>query len=157
VNLALGLAVEPWPGAASPAAWLAALAVGGLAYGVSIALYVGGAQQLGATRAQACFASAPFLGAALSVALLGEALGARLGVAAALLLVSVGVLLAGRHAHEHGHDAIEHVHAHRHDDGHHEHAHPDLPPGARHSHWHRHEPVVHSHPHGPDLHHRHLH
>jgi drug/metabolite transporter (DMT)-like permease len=156
VNLAVGAAAEPWPGA-SPALWLAALGVGGLAYGASIALSVGAAQQLGATRAQACFASAPFLGAALSFAILGEPLGVRVGVAAALLLVSVGALLAGRHAHEHRHEALEHVHAHRHDDGHHAHLHPDQAPGTLHTHWHRHEPVVHRHVHGPDLHHRHRH
>jgi drug/metabolite transporter (DMT)-like permease len=156
VNLSLGLVAEPWPGA-SPAVWFAALTVGGLAYGASIALYVAGAQQLGATRAQACFASAPFLGAALSFAILGEPFGARVGFAAALLLVSVSVLLTGRHAHEHRHEALVHVHAHRHDDDHHAHAHPGLPPGTEHTHWHRHEPVVHRHAHGPDLHHRHRH
>lgn len=157
VNLALGAAAEPWPGVASPAVWLAALAVGGLAYGASIALSVGAAQRLGATRAQACFSTAPFLGAALSFAVLDEPVGVRVGVAAALLLISVGVLLAGRHAHEHHHDALAHVHAHRHDDDHHAHAHPGLLPGTEHTHWHRHEPVVHRHVHGPDLHHRHRH
>ena len=54
---------------------LGGLLVGTLAYGASIALYITAAQQLGATRAQMVFATAPFFGAGLSVltlALAGE-------------------------------------------------------------------------------------
>lgn len=73
VNLALGLGLEE-----SHFGVLAvggALAVGVLSYGVSIVLYITSAQHLGATRAQVAFASAPFLGAGLSFAFLGEQFG----------------------------------------------------------------------------------
>ena len=142
---------------APPATALAALAVGALCYGASIALYVSAAQALGATRAQVVFASAPFAGAALSCAWLGEPLGPAHAAAAGLLALSLAALAASRHAHAHVHEAQEHVHAHRHDDGHHDHAHPGLAPETWHIHAHRHDSVSHAHPHWPDLHHRHAH
>jgi hypothetical protein len=122
-----------------------------------VALYIAASQQLGATRAQAVFASAPFLGAALSFLALGEPVGRAQLVGAVLLALSVALLLRARHEHAHRHDALEHVHTHRHDDGHHLHRHPGAAPATRHSHWHRHEPIAHAHPHWPDLHHRHPH
>jgi drug/metabolite transporter (DMT)-like permease len=155
VNLGIGLCFEPFAGGAPEVA--AALGVGAVSYGASIALYIAAAQQLGATRAQSCFASAPFLGAALAWLWLGEPLGALEAAGAALLALAVATLLWSRHAHFHRHAALEHLHAHRHDDGHHLHAHPGLAPHVRHSHWHRHEPQEHAHPHWPDLHHRHVH
>lgn len=155
VNLGLGLALAPFAGSAAVLA--AALAVGALSYGASIALYIRAAQQLGAVRAQAVFASAPFLGAGLAWLLLGETLGALTLAAAALLAGSVILVFSAAHAHLHRHAATEHVHHHRHDDGHHLHTHPGLPPSARHTHRHAHEPLLHAHPHWPDLHHRHDH
>ena len=155
VNLALGLAFEPFAARAGDVA--AALAVGAACYGASIALYIAASQQLGATRAQTCFACAPFLGAALAFVWLGEPLTPAQLAGAALLALSALLLLASRHGHAHIHAAHEHVHAHRHDDGHHLHAHRGLAPNARHSHWHRHEALAHAHPHWPDLHHRHVH
>lgn len=155
-NLAIALAAGVPPRV--PAGTLAvALAVGGLAYGASVALYVSAAQQLGATRAQGVFAGAPFLGAGLAWGALGEPIGAGQAAGALLLAGSVVLLLRSRHAHEHAHGEIEHLHAHRHDDGHHAHPHPGRGPAHRHVHWHRHEPVTHAHPHWPDLHHRHGH
>jgi len=155
VNLAIGLATARL--AASPAALLAGLAVGALAYGASIALLISASQALGATRAQSAFASAPFFGALLAMLWLGEAVSAaHLGAA---LLFADGVALLGldRHAHLHAHAAHEHEHAHRHDDGHHDHPHPGEPRSLWHTHRHRHEAIVHRHPHWPDLHHRHEH
>jgi drug/metabolite transporter (DMT)-like permease len=140
-----------------PATAAIALGVGALAYGVSVALYIASAQELGATRAQALFATAPFAGAALAWTALGEPVTASHLAGAALLAASVAVLLRARHEHPHHHDALEHVHSHRHDDGHHDHAHEGIAPAPRHSHWHRHEPRTHAHPHWPDLHHRHGH
>jgi drug/metabolite transporter (DMT)-like permease len=154
-NLGLGLAFEPWAGTTPVVA--AALVVGALSFGASISLYIASAQQLGATRAQAFFASAPFIGAALAFGLLGEPMDTAHGIGAVLLALSVLALLSSRHEHLHDHPAVEHVHAHRHDDGHHDHTHEGPRLETRHSHWHRHEPVVHSHPHWPDLHHRHGH
>lgn len=154
-NLGIGLALEP--AAWSPRPLAGALGLGALCYGVSIALYIASAQQLGATRAQAVFASAPFIGAGLSFVLLGETAGTGDLVGAVLLAGSVAALLLSRHDHVHVHEATEHAHAHRHDDGHHLHVHPGLSPETHHVHPHRHERLVHAHPHWPDLHHRHRH
>ncbi len=154
-NLALAASIAPLT--ADAATMGSALVVGGLAYGASVALYVSAAQQLGATRAQGAFATAPFVGAGLAWAVLGEPIGATRALGAVLLAGSVWLLLHARHEHEHEHAAVEHMHAHRHDDDHHLHAHPDAPARTTHTHWHRHEPMAHAHPHWPDLHHRHAH
>jgi hypothetical protein len=135
----------------------AALLVGALSYGASIALYIVSAHELGVTRAQAVFASAPFVGAVLSFAFLGEPIGLAHASASLLLVASVAALFWSQHVHPHVHGELEHIHSHRHDDGHHFHVHPDLPRGTRHIHAHRHEPLAHSHPHWPDVHHRHEH
>jgi drug/metabolite transporter (DMT)-like permease len=153
----LGIGVVASPLLATPGAIAAALAVGAVAYGASIALYIRAAHELGATRAQAVFASAPFAGAALAFAFLGEPVGSAHVAASLLLVPSIAMLLRSQHAHGHVHDPVDHVHSHRHDDGHHLHDHPGLAPGARHSHAHHHGRLVHAHPHWPDLHHRHEH
>ncbi len=155
VNLAMGLASAPL--VASAPALLAGLAVGALAYGVSIALLISASQTLGATRAQSAFASAPFLGALFAMLFLGEALGTSHLAAALLFAAGVALLCLDRHAHTHAHGALEHEHAHRHDDGHHDHPHPGEPRSLWHTHRHSHAPLVHRHPHWPDLHHRHEH
>jgi drug/metabolite transporter (DMT)-like permease len=154
-NLAIGLALAPL--AAPPRAWAAALGVGALSYGVSIVLYIRSAHVLGAIRAQAVFATAPFVGAALSMLFLHEPLGLAHLSAALLLVPSLTLLLLSQHGHAHTHEALEHVHSHRHDDGHHFHEHPGLARSVRHSHPHRHERLEHAHPHWPDVHHRHAH
>lgn len=154
-NLLLGVALEPSRLAPFPV--VAALGVGALSYGVSLALHIAASQDLGATRAQVIFASAPFFGAALAVAVLGEPFGWGHAVAAFGFALSVALVLRDRHDHRHTHRGTEHSHSHRHDDGHHLHTHPDAAPALRHSHWHRHEPMAHAHPHRPDLHHRHDH
>jgi drug/metabolite transporter (DMT)-like permease len=131
--------------------------VGFLGYGVSLALFVLGLRHLGTARTGAYFSLAPFIGALLSLMLLGEPLTLRLLTAGALMAVGLWLHLTERHEHEHRHEAIEHEHRHTHDQ-HHRHAHgPDDPTGEPHSHWHRHEPLIHRHPHYPDLHHRHRH
>jgi drug/metabolite transporter (DMT)-like permease len=154
-NLALALATgSPWPGAKVV---LLALGVGAFSYGLSIVLYIQGAQQLGATRAQILFSSSPFVGMLLAWGFLGEpVLGVQLA-AAAMMGGALWLLLTARHSHEHAHDPLVHTHRHRHDDGHHDHVHPGLPAWIRHTHEHEHEPIVHEHPHEPDLHHRHRH
>ncbi|MEE2777878.1 MAG: EamA family transporter [Acidobacteriota bacterium] len=154
-TLAAGLGLEPWQAGAVPIA--AALGVGVLAYGVSIVLYIVSAQDVGATRAQAVFAAAPFLGAGLAFVFLGEPVGVAHGIAVVLLVPSVAAVLMSQHEHLHVHEGLDHVHSHRHDDGHHNHVHPGLPAWVRHTHWHHHEPMRHPHPHAPDLHHRHSH
>jgi drug/metabolite transporter (DMT)-like permease len=154
-NLTIGLAL----GGATPGPRDvgAALAIGAVCYGASIALYVSAAQDLGASRSQVVFASAPFVGAAISWIALGETFGVLQAVAGVVMLAGVAITLTARHTHEHAHEATTHVHAHRHDDGHHDHEHPGLPPSTRHTHEHTHAPKRHAHPHEPDLHHRHTH
>ena len=153
-NLALGVAAGPVR--AGAVAVVAAVVVGAVSYGASIALHTAAAQRVGAVRAQCVFASAPFVGAALSLVIFGEHMTALQATATALFLISVVVLVTSEHEHQHRHVAGEHIHAHTHDDGHHLHEHDELVTAA-HTHWHSHEPVVHAHPHWPDLHHRHPH
>lgn len=133
---------------------LGAVALGGVGYGASITLWVRGARHLGAARGQLVFSAAPFVGAVVAWAILGDA--ATRSQVVALVLGVAGVFLVVRsdHEHLHSHAAIEHTHDHDHD-VHHQH-HESSQPG-RHSHPHRHDPLVHAHPHVPDLHHRHRH
>jgi len=155
VNLGLGLWLEG--GTPGVGTVVGGLVVGSLAYGASIVLYIRGAQQLGATRSQMLFATAPFLGVLVAWVLVGEPVLA-VQVAAALLMGgALAVLFSDRHEHDHVHPAQVHTHAHRHDDGHHDHRHPDIPAEAWHTHEHGHAEVRHRHPHVPDLHHRHRH
>ena len=155
VNLILGTLTGPW--SAGTGTVLAALAAGALCYGVSVSLFIQAARRLGATRAQTIFACAPFFGALLSAAVLGEPLSLVQLTAAAALAASILALSIERHRHEHVHAPMTHEHAHPHDDGHHAHAHSGPPLSAVHSHRHEHEALAHSHPHWPDLHHRHGH
>lgn len=144
---------EPLPRVGQAAALLA---IGATGYGLSLRLYLLAQRAFGAARTGSVFAFAPFIGAALAIALGERGLGWGLAAGGALMLAGVVTHLYERHEHEHLHEALEHEHAHRHDDGHHDHAHDPMPPGA-HSHPHRHEPVRHRHPHVPDVHHTHRH
>jgi drug/metabolite transporter (DMT)-like permease len=155
VNLTLALT----QGAAVPGTGtiLAAVVVGFLGYGVSLALFVLGLRHLGTARTGAYFSLAPFIGALLSLTLLDEPLTIRLAAAGGLMALGLWLHLTESHEHQHAHDALEHEHRHSHDE-HHQHSHtPDDPIDEPHSHWHRHKPLVHRHPHYPDLHHRHGH
>lgn len=155
VNLALAF----WLGAVWPplATLGSALLVGGFAYGASLALFVVGLRHLGTARTGAYFSVAPFFGAVLAVALLGEPFTAQLLAAAALMALGVWLHLTEQHHHPHRHEVMEHAHEHVHD-AHHQHPHDErAPTGARHHHWHHHEPLAHSHAHFPDAHHRHRH
>ncbi len=135
---------------------LAAMAVGLLCYGASLALFVVGLRHLGTARTGAYFSVAPFFGASLAV-LMGEPVTLPLLVAGALMALGTWLHLSERHAHEHVHEAMEHDHEHLHDE-HHQHGHGvAAPPGVRHRHAHRHLPQVHAHPHFPEAHHRHTH
>jgi drug/metabolite transporter (DMT)-like permease len=155
VNLILALAA----GAQLPSA----VAIGGAAligfigYGISLVLFVLGLRHLGAARTGAYFATAPFIGALVAIALLGEAVTLQLILAGLLMAIGLYLHLAEAHEHEHRHEAFEHEHRHAHD-AHHQHSHgPGDPEGEPHSHAHRHLPLVHKHPHYLDLHHRHGH
>ncbi|HEI6849525.1 TPA: EamA family transporter [Yersinia enterocolitica] len=133
-----------------------ALLVGFFAYGVSLALFVIGLRHLGTARTGAYFSIAPFLGAALAVAM-GDAVTIPLIVAGLLMAIGIWLHLTEQHEHQHHHDDLLHEHQHLHDE-HHQHSH-DFPVNADipHKHPHQHQPMEHSHPHFPDSHHRHKH
>jgi drug/metabolite transporter (DMT)-like permease len=155
VNVGLAFAL----GASLPAGpvLLGTLAVGLLGYGVSLVLFVLALRGLGTARTGAYFSTAPFIGAAVSLALLGESTSTAFWIAAALMAWGVWLHLTEHHEHEHVHEPMEHSHRHVHD-VHHRHAHPFPWAGDEpHEHWHRHELLVHKHPHFPDIHHRHSH
>lgn len=154
-NLIISVLLEPY----GKAMWVVAsgVIVGVFSYGFSISLYILAAQNLGATRSQMIFASAPFCGVALSVLLVGETISVIQAAAAVILVVSLTILLRDQHSHSHTHEALHHKHRHRHDDGHHDHVHTDDEGTVYHSHWHTHDPLTHAHPHWPDIHHRHRH
>jgi uncharacterized membrane protein len=137
---------------------LGALGIGAMGYGLSLILYISGAQQLGATRSQLIFSTAPVWGVALSWLWLGEPVQPSQCIAAGLMAMALWLLHRERHVHAHAHAAIAHTHWHRHDDSHHDHAHaPGMNPRGWHTHEHTHEPVVHTHAHRPDVHHRYAH
>jgi drug/metabolite transporter (DMT)-like permease len=128
--------------------------IGLLGYGVSLVLFVRALRDLGTARAGAYFSLAPFVGALLAVAMLGEPLTPNLLIAGGLMGLGLWLHLAERHEHEHTHEVLEHEHRHSHD-AHHQHGHaPGVSPLAPHTHPHRHEKLVHRHAHYPDLHHR---
>ena len=143
-------------GAGMPAVELAAgaAALGFLAIGVSLVMFVLALRHLGTARTGAYFSLAPFIGAMIAVGL-GEPLTVKLALAAVLMGVGLWLHLSERHEHEHTHEALAHEHRHVHD-AHHQHTH-DGPVTEPHSHWHEHRPMRHKHPHYPDLHHRHRH
>ena len=148
--LVLGATLPPWPNIAG------AMLLGLFAYGVSLSLFVVGLRHLGTARTGAYFSAAPFLGAALAVAM-GEPVTPALLVAGALMALGLWLHLTEHHEHEHLHPVLAHEHEHMHDE-HHQHDHETaVEPGAKHRHFHRHEPLAHTHAHFPDAHHRHGH
>jgi drug/metabolite transporter (DMT)-like permease len=155
VNVAIGL----WAGASLPGTFDTVLAgiVGFLGYGVSLALFVVALRHLGAARTGAYFSTAPFLGAVVAVAALGEPVTIQLLAAGGLMALGVWLHLTERHEHEHIHQPMTHTHSHVHDE-HHRHPHsPDDPAGERHTHAHAHIRLRHKHSHMPDMHHEHRH
>lgn len=136
---------------------LTAGVVGFCGYGLSLVLFVLALRHLGTARTGAYFSIAPFVGAAISLAMLGEAPATAFWLAGALMGAGIVLHLTENHRHTHQHLPMSHAHEHTHDD-HHQHQH-DFPweSGKSHAHDHHHAPVEHSHPHVPDIHHRHQH
>jgi len=155
VNVGLAFAL----GASLPSGsiLLGTMAVGLLGYGISLVLFVLALRGLGTARTGAYFSTAPFIGAAVSLVLLGETTSLAFWIAAALMGWGVWLHLTEHHEHEHGHEPMEHSHQHVHEE-HHRHDHDfDWKSDKPHAHWHQHETMVHKHPHFPDIHHRHAH
>jgi drug/metabolite transporter (DMT)-like permease len=153
IALALAIAVGNEVPPASTVSW--ALLLGFLSYGLSIVLAIYAMRLIGVAREAAVFATAPFIGVLVSVAILGERFGLRELAAMLLMLVGLGMLFRERHSHVHTHHSMHHNHRHVHDE-HHQHAHlADDPSGEPHAHEHEHIAIEHEHPHVPDIHHRH--
>ena len=136
-----------------------AIIVGVFAYGLSILLYVTSAQNIGATRSQILFSTAPIWGVVVSYLFVHEPFQWVHVISIVLLVLAVVVTNLFSHKHLHTHVVMEHIHYHKHAGGHHAHLHDvEIIPGHKwHSHLHSHYPITHDHPHDPDLHHRHGH
>ncbi|MBQ7359605.1 MAG: EamA family transporter [Lachnospiraceae bacterium] len=124
---------------------LAVLALGFVAYGLSINFYIMAQKHLGAAKTSAYYSVAPFLGVAFSMLLLGERPAVQFYIAFVIMVIST-VLMAKdsielQHTHEHEHT---HTHEHRHGDLVHSHEHTHV-----HSHLHVHgkDAEVHGHSH----------
>jgi len=132
------------------------LALGAVSYGISLVLFILAMRELGAARAGAYFATAPFFGAAGGLVLLGESPTVGLFVAAALMALATWLLVHERHGHRHNHPVGTHAHVHVHDE-HHQHDHDGWEGPEPHNHPHATGPIEHEHPHTPDIHHDHGH
>lgn len=157
VNLIIGCLIANRP--MMPGQIVPAIIVGVFSYGFSIVLYVTSAQNIGATRSQILFSTAPLWGVILSYLLFHDSFQWVHIISIILLAIAVIVTNILSHKHPHTHTSMEHVHYHQHVDGHHTHSHDNEIVSERkwHSHMHIHNPSIHEHPHDPDLHHRHEH
>ena len=99
----------------SPTLIAAAMVVGLFGYGVSLVLFVLALRGLGTARTSAYFSIAPFLGAAMAVAIFHEPVSTVMWVSALLMAVGVTLHLLEQHDHEHAHVSTTHTHTHVHD------------------------------------------
>lgn len=114
---ALGHGFAPGPAA------LGGLVVGAFGYGLSLVLFIRGLKSLGALRTGALFGSAPFIGALVSVLVLGNRVEWAMA-AAGLLMAGAAVLIAReKHVHAHHHPRVVHAHGHAHPEMDHVHGH----------------------------------
>ena len=157
-NLLLAFALGAhWPAWSTVAA---AALLGFASYGASLMLFVVALRELGTGRTGAYFSVAPFFGALLAIAFLGDPVTTQLLLAGLLMAAGVTLHLSERHQHRHRHEPLAHSHGHVHGAGdpHHDHGHsPPVAAGTSHAHEHQHADLLHSHPHFPDAHHRHGH
>jgi drug/metabolite transporter (DMT)-like permease len=135
---------------------LYALILGAFSYGASLVFFIVALSKMGSARTTALFAIGPFIGAAVSIPLLGEPIGWLMLPSAIMMAIAVWLITKEKHVHEHRHLAVTHAHPHDHDDPHHQHHPGDKIPGT-HSHVHTHEETAHNHAHWPDTSHQHEH
>ena len=143
---------EPLPGFI----WiLAVLALGFVAYGLSINFYIQAQKDLGAAKTSAYYSIAPFLGVVFGMILPGEKPGlqfyAGLAVMIAATVLMVKDTISLQHTHEHSHI---HTHPHRHGALEHTHAHSHT---HTHTHVHGQQESDHSHSHDFTEDHDHTH
>ncbi len=99
-----------------------AMLIGTLSYGASLILYILALRGWGAARTGAFFSVAPFVGAILSVLILGDQLSVSLLFSFVLMAIGTWLITSEKHAHLHYHGTVSHVHEHYHDETHqHEH------------------------------------
>lgn len=134
---------------------LCALALGFVAYGLSINFYIMAQKDLGAAKTSAFYSIAPFLGVAASMALLGERPGLQFYAALSIMLLATVLMVkdtialqhthvhSHTHTHEHRHGSLVHTHEHTH-----VHSHLHTHDGGEEIHSHRHSGLTdHDHPH----------
>ena len=88
----LVIAVFMGMGSPTAAEIAGALALGFVSYGMSLFFYISAQGSLGAAKVSAYYAMAPFIGAFLSLALLGEPLTEMFALALAVMAAGVAVL-----------------------------------------------------------------
>lgn len=130
------------------------LALGFVAYGLSIHFYIMAQKDLGAAKTSAFYSIAPFLGVAFSMILLNERPSIQFYVALVIMVISTYFMVKDtielQHTHEHQHT---HTHEHRHGDMVHTHEHTHV-----HSHLHTHSGDSEEHIHDHELsEHQHVH
>jgi len=155
-NLTIGMFISNWQIQLNYIP--AALLIGVFSYGISIFLYVTSAQNLGATRSQILFSTAPFWGIFAAWVFLAEPITLVVLISFSILVLGIVFTNVASHGHEHNHKGMVHIHLHSHNDGHHNHIHEgNDDKSLKHSHLHEHRGIKHTHKHYPDLHHRHEH
>jgi len=146
-SLAAALALgRPLPGLA---VIVAALGLGAVSYGLSIAMFILASRGMGAARTSAWFGTAPFAGALLSLLVFRAMPGWQFLASLPLMAAGALLLFGEQHGHMHVHAPVEHEHYFTADEHHPDHA------GG--SYRHRHGELRHAHSHRPDIHHRHEH
>jgi drug/metabolite transporter (DMT)-like permease len=128
---------------------LAALGLGAVSYGLSIAMFILASRGMGAARTSAWFGTAPFAGAILSLMVFRQFPGVQFLLSLPVMIGGALLLFGEEHEHMHIHAPIEHEHYYEADEHH--------AFKTRGSYRHRHGEIRHAHPHRPDIHHRHEH
>lgn len=137
---------------------ISGLTLGGFSYGISLILFILTMKDIGASRASALFATAPFLGAIISFMIFRNTPTLTFLISVPLMIFGTILLFKESHEHLHRHDDLNHEHTHNHTDGHHVHIHKnEISENVTHCHMHHHDSIVHFHNHMPDVHHRHNH
>ncbi len=104
---------------------IAVMALGFVAYGLSINFYIMAQKQLGAAKTSAFYSIAPFLGVGFSFLILGESPTLQFFVALSIMILSTVIMIKDTlgneklyggyvHSHKHRHGEIVHIHEHRH-------------------------------------------
>ena len=104
--LSAGQAFPPWTVGAP------VMAVGFFGYGVSLTLFVVALRGLGAARTAGYFGCAPFIGAALAIAIFQEHTSLLFWSAGLFMVAGIWLHLSERHAHPHWHGDLFHSHPH---------------------------------------------